>query len=581
LAQEGAEIGVETAAPSAEVPVGIAPGIAIGEIVFSNRLSVSVPANAAAGDPEQEVHSLKRLLAEASAQADDRSRRLSGSLRPDQRALLDAQALIFRDPELLRNAIDRIRTARIPAPLAWRQTLLELAEEQASAPDDYLRQRAADFREAANAVVQLAFPNTTDFRSLPSDSILVCEELSPTLIDQIRGTKIRGAIQLGGGALSHGAILARSLGLPSVGNARVLEAKLQRAELAAINGKTGEISLDPDQAALAVFAAAARAVEEERARLLAIGRQPARTADEQLVLVGANAGNRGDVVAAAENGADFIGLFRSEFLFQQLTAAPNEDEQLTLYTEALEPFADKPITIRLLDIGGDKPLVFLNPGEEANPFLGVRGIRLLLQNPAFFGSHLRAILRLAQRYAIQIMAPMITDVAEVTELRAAVERAHRDLDQAGKEHAWPVSVGIMIETPAAALRSDQLAPLIDFASIGTNDLTQYTLCAERGNPKLETYFDALHPAVLQLCQSVVQSGIAHKIPVSICGEIAGDLSAVPALLGIGLRRLSLAAASIGAVKAKVAEVSTQAATRVVTDALKSAKSGAEIRQAFG
>src|SRR5262249_34492377 len=157
------------------------------------------------------------------------------------------------------------------------------------------------------------------------------------------------------------------------------------------------------------------------------------------------------------------------------TAAPSEEEQLTLYTEALEPFAGKPITVRLLDIGGDKPLVFLNPGEEANPFLGVRGIRLLLQNPAFFGSHLRAILRLAHRYSIQIMAPMVTDAAEVIELRAAVERAHQDLRQAGQEHAWPVSVGIMIETPAAALRFDQLAPLIDFGSLGTNDLTQYTL----------------------------------------------------------------------------------------------------------
>ena len=581
LAQEGAETVVETASLSAEIPVGIAPGIAIGEVVFSNRLSASVPADAIVGDPEQEVHSLERLLAEASAQANDRSRRLSGSLRPDQRALLDAQALIFSDPELLRNTAVRIRTARIPAALAWQQTLLEFAEEQASAPDDYLRQRAADFREAANAVVQLAYPNRIDFRSLPNDSILVCEELSPTLIDQIRSTKVRGAIQLGGGALSHGAILARSLGLPSVGNARVLEPKLQQAEVAAIDGKTGEISLDPDQAALVQFREAARAAEEERARLLEIGRQPARTADEQVVLVGANAGNRGDVVAAAENGADFIGLFRSEFLFQQLTAAPSEEEQLTLYTEALEPFADKLITVRLLDIGGDKPLVFLNPGEEANPFLGVRGIRLLLQHPAFFGSHLRAILRLAHRYAIQIMAPMVTDVAEVIELRAAIERAHQDLDQAGQEHAWPVSVGIMIETPAAALRFAQLAPLIDFGSLGTNDLTQYTLCAERGNPKLKTYFDALHPAVLQLCQFVVQGGMTHKIPVSICGEIAGDLSAVPALLGIGLRRFSLAAASIGAVKAKVSEVSTQTASGIVADALKSAKSGTEIRQAFG
>ncbi|MBV8585910.1 MAG: phosphoenolpyruvate--protein phosphotransferase [Verrucomicrobia bacterium] len=581
LAQEGSEVLVETATSSSEVPVGIASGIAIGEIVFSNRLSAAGAVEATVGDLELEVHSLERLLAEAGAQADDRSRRLGGSLRPEQRALLDAQAMIFGDPELLHNAADRIRTAGIPAALAWQQTLLEVAEEQANAPDDYLRQRAADFREAATAVVQLAYPNTTDFSSLPNDSILVCEELSPTLIDQIRGTKIRGAIQLGGGALSHGAILARSLGLPTVGNARALETKLQQAKVAAIDGKTGEISLDPDQAALSQFTNAARESEEERARLLEIGRHPARTANEQVVLVGANAGNRRDVETAAENGADFIGLFRSEFLFQQLTAAPSEEEQLTLYTEALEPFADKPITVRLLDIGGDKPLVFLNPGEEANPFLGVRGIRLLLQNPAFFGSHLRAILRLAHRFTIHIMAPMISDATEVIELRAAVERAHQDLGKAGKEHAWPVSLGIMIETPAAALRFDQLAPLIDFGSLGTNDLTQYTLCAERGNPKLETYSDALHPAVLQLCQFVVHGGIAHKIPVSICGEIAGDLSAVPALLGIGLRRLSLAAASIGAVKAKVSEVSSQTASQVVTEALKSARSGTEIRRAFG
>jgi phosphoenolpyruvate-protein kinase (PTS system EI component) len=259
-----------------------------------------------------------------------------------------------------------------------------------------------------------------------------------------------------------------------------------------------------------------------------------------------------DIANARTNGAEFIGLFRSEFLFQSFEQEPDEDRQLAVYQEALAPAGETfPVTVRLLDIGGDKPLKFLRQPHEANPFLGVRGIRLLMANQQFFRAHLRAILRLADTFQVQLLLPMITDLSEILATRKTLVTLSEELSRANVPHRWPIPIGAMIETPSAGLLIDQLLPHLDFLSIGTNDLTQYVLCAERGNASLSGFSDSLHPAVLRICEQVIRAAQERGIKTSICGEVASDREAIPILLSLGLREFSVTATAIPAIKSQI------------------------------
>jgi phosphocarrier protein FPr len=274
------------------------------------------------------------------------------------------------------------------------------------------------------------------------------------------------------------------------------------------------------------------------------------TTDGQLVEVGANASTAADISSARINGARFVGLFRSEFLFQSFNQEPDEQQQLAAYRDALTPSGGStPVTLRLLDAGGDKPLKFLQPPKEANPFLGIRGIRLLIANPRFMRNHLRALLRLANEFQIRLLVPMVTDLSEILATRKMLTETAVQLAKDRQPHRWPIAIGAMIETPSAGLLIKQLLPHLDFVSIGTNDLTQYTLCAERGNPSLLRFSDSLHPAVLLICEQVVRESRTYGVKVSICGESASDPEALPIWLGLGLREFSVTVAAIPAIKA--------------------------------
>jgi phosphocarrier protein FPr len=284
--------------------------------------------------------------------------------------------------------------------------------------------------------------------------------------------------------------------------------------------------------------------------------QPAITLDGIPIQVGGNAGSAKDISGARANGAEFIGLFRSEFLFQDFTEEPDEDQQLAAYQEALAPSAGSfPVTVRLLDIGGDKPLKFLPQAKEANPFLGVRGIRLLMANPRFFRSHLRAVLRLAFSFRVQLLIPMVTDSSEILATRKMLAEIDGELTKENVPHQWPIPVGAMIETPSSGLLIDQLLPHLDFLSLGTNDLTQYILCAERGSVSLSAFSDSLHPAVLRVCEQVIRAAQEHEVKASICGEIASDPEALPIWLALGLRDFSVTAAEIPATKSLIRKLS--------------------------
>ena len=303
------------------------------------------------------------------------------------------------------------------------------------------------------------------------------------------------------------------------------------------------------------------------------------TKDGILVQIGGNAGSADDIASARTNGAEFIGLFRSEFLFQDFDPAPDEEQQLAAYRGALGPSGSAlPVTIRLLDVGGDKPLKFLTQAKEANPFLGVRGIRLLMANQRFFRTHLRAILRLADSFPIQLLIPMITDVSEILATRRLLTEMAGELSQSNLPHRWPIPLGAMIETPSAGMVIDQLLPHLDFISIGTNDLTQYVLCAERGNSMLSAFSDSLHPAVLHLCEEVIRAAQKHGLKASICGEIASDPEALPVWLGLGLRELSVTAAAIPAIKSLVRKLDISTIVAQLNTKLLSFETPSDVRE---
>jgi len=583
-------------------PIAVSSGLAVGRVLFADRLDLRIPDTRpnTTTEVEAECQRLTEAIGAAQQSVAQRVAKFSSSLDPAEVAILEAQELILSDDMLLGIAQERIRSKPANAAAAWFETLTEVAEDQAGAADEYLKQRAIDFREAASAVVQQLIGQTNQFANLNEDCVLICAELNPTLIDQIQSTRITGVIELGGGSLSHGAILARSIGLPVIANAARSESVLRSAEIVAIDGSTGQLLVNPAQEVVQEWRQRQADSQELQKRAVQLSQTPAISADNITFLIAANAGKRRDVELALANGADGIGLFRSEFLFDQFHALPSEEEQLAAYRDALEPIlADSrwktasesstsnprsseefSVTLRLLDIGGDKPLPFLSPGKESNPFLGVRGLRLLLRHPEFFESHLGAILRLAELFSIKLLVPMVTSVDELSRLKQHLEKAHQSLKARKLSHQWPIEIGAMIETPASAIAFDQMIEHLDFASIGTNDLTQYVLSAERGNPQLEEFADSLHPAVLRLCRDVIALANQRALPISICGEIASDPVAVPLLAGLGLRVFSVAPTAVPTIKATIRTFSLSEITPDRVTHLLGYQNAVETRQAL-
>jgi multiphosphoryl transfer protein len=572
-------------APNALRTFGVSSGIAVGRPLLFDLIGASIPADTLETpmDIEREMAKLRSALAASVAEFDRRIHRLRSLLNQHELDIFEAQRMIIADPTILQEVQAKIQESHMNAAAAWCDSLSRYAADQEKAVDPYLRARAVDFREAERAVLGHLTSGKTGFR-LPAmpfaePTMLVCQELTPTLAEELHRISVAGVIQLAGGATSHGAILARALGLPAIGGARNFLEQLRSARRVAISGAEGFLWIDPPPDVLSDLVRREQLERSELEQALRESGPQALTKDGILVEVGANAGSATDIAAARTNGAEFVGLFRSEFLFQNFERAPDEEQQLAAYHEALAASGGSMrITLRLLDAGGDKPLSFLQPPEEANPFLGVRGIRLLMANPWFFRTHLRALLRLADVSPIQLMLPMVTDLSEILATKKLLGEIAAELAKEGLPHRWPIAVGAMIETPAAGLLIDKLLPHLDFASVGTNDLTQYTLCAERGNPSLSAFADSLHPAVLRICDQVIRAAEKQRTKISICGESASDPEALPIWLALGFREFSVNAAAIPATKSLLRRCDASDITVRLTARHFSFEDAAEVRQ---
>jgi phosphocarrier protein FPr len=552
---------------------GVSRGIAIGRPLLLTSIPTELPTHILQTHSEvaSEISRLRSALTASAAEFDARISRLRASLHPSDLRVFEAQRMILLDPSILQEVEQKIRQGRLNSAVAWHQVLARHTVDQEKADDPYFRARAADLREVERIglthLIEAEGGSRLSEKPFADRRILVCDELTPSLAENFNRLGVSGVIQLRGSAASHGAILARALNLPAIGGAQSYEEEIRTAQNVAINGAEGALWIEPSSDLVERLERARQLEHSQLERALKDSEQPAVTADGIEVLVAANAGSARDISNACKYGADAIGLFRSEFLFQHFDHEPGEQEQVDAYREALGN--DKkvlPMTVRLLDVGADKPLKFLRSQKEANPFLGVRGVRLLFANPPFFRMHLRALLRVADSLPLSLLVPMVTDASEVIHLKRLLDDLATELKNQNIPHRWPLPLGVMIETPAAALLVDQLISQVNFLSIGTNDLTQYVLCAERGSPALPAFADPLHPAVVRICEEVIRKSRDKGIAVSVCGEVASDADAIPILLGLGLREFSVRAAAAPEIKSLIRKLdAARIAARLASD----------------
>jgi phosphoenolpyruvate-protein phosphotransferase len=407
--------------------------------------------------------------------------------------------------------------------------------------------------------------------------VVVAHDLAPADVAALASSAVAGIALAHGGPASHAAILARALGLPAVAGAGEAILRVPDGSPLLVDGDAGTVTVAPSIEAVAAVARRrdlqARTAAEARAAATA----PAVTRDGATVRVEANVAGPQDVPAAVAAGADGVGLLRTEYLFLDAPAMPGEDEQAAAYSAVAEALGGRPLTVRTLDAGADKPLAFLAPAPEANPFLGVRGLRLSLAQPRLLRTQLRALLRAAAGHDLRVMFPMVATVDELRQAREFLDEARSSLRDEGVATPAELEVGVMLEVPSAALIAEKLAPLVAFFSVGTNDLTQYTLAAERGNAAVAALSDPLHPAVLRLIRLAAEAAAGAGRRFAVCGEVAGDRLAVPLLIGLGVTELSMNAVAIPAAKQAVRGTDAERAADLAEQAL-NAESAAAVRR---
>jgi phosphoenolpyruvate-protein phosphotransferase/dihydroxyacetone kinase phosphotransfer subunit len=556
------------AAPPAAGPLPGAPGVAVGPVWSPKVGAVEVP-DTQAVDSADEGRRLRDAVTVARRDTQRVRERTAGDLGEAEAAIFDAHLLLLEDPELLDRVHGGIEAGRT-AERAWADAVRLLEDRMAGLADSYQRARAADVRGVGDQVLRALVGAAAGFES--REGVLVAADLTPAEAAALDPDRVEGVVLAHSSPTAHSAILARSMGLPLVVAAGPGVLALPEGTTVALDGGTGELVVDPDPPTVEGYRARAAARRRAEAEARASADRPARTVDGVDVVVGANVGSLADAAQARSSGADVVGLVRTEFLFLDRTEAPGVEDQEAAYRALAEALGGRRVTLRTLDVGGDKPLPYLPTPAEANPFLGLRGIRLSLTRPELLRDQLVAACRVARDAPVSLMFPMVATVEELAAARSLLEEA---VAATGDE--WPAGlrVGAMVEVPAAALKAAAFAPYVDFFSIGTNDLTQYTLAAERGNETVARLGDPLDPAVLRLVDAVCRAA-AGRADVAVCGEVAADEAAVPLLLGLGVRQLSVAPAAVPLLKQAVRRVDVAAARPLALAALEAA-GPAEVR----
>lgn len=522
----------------------MSPGIGIGKAVVIDKASINITKNYIK-DAGKEIDRLMNAIETAKEQLNELYVSTIDELGEKEAQIFKSHEMMLEDDTFISDVENRIKQEGVNAEYALNETFNVYIKMFQSIEDEYLRERAEDIKDVMNRVIRILMGiSSVDFSNLKENSIIVAKDLTPSDTAQIDRTKVAAMITEMGGKTSHAAIIARIMGIPTVVGLNNITDKIKNGDTVICDGKTGKVLINPNAKQLFYFTKKKNIEDEIRNELKNQIGLPSVTKDGFKVSLTANIGVPNDVDMALENDAEGIGLFRSEFIFMNREHQPTEDEQFEQYKEVLVKMGDKPVIIRTMDIGGDKNVPYIDIPKEMNPFLGYRAIRLCLGNLEVFRTQLRAILRASVYGNVKIMIPMISTMKELKDSKKILQQAKDELTKEGIKFKKDIEIGIMIEIPSAAIISDLLAREVDFFSIGTNDLIQYTMAVDRMNSKLSYLYSQYHPALLRLIKGIIDNAHDAGIWVGMCGEAAGDPKLIPVFLGMGLDEFSMNSPSI-------------------------------------
>lgn len=533
---------------------GVSEGLAMAQIhLFTPKLPEI--SRQPAADAEAEVAKLEATLAAAEEELRGLYETAKEKMGEQEAEIFDAHLTILGDEYSVREPIiQRIREQKQNAAAAITDQFDELAQMFRSLGDELMAERAADAEDLKQQLLRICLGcGRQDLSVLPGDVIVLAEELTPSDTVRMDTAHVKGIATRLGGATAHSAIIARTLGIPAAAGIDGWQTEALNGHMAILDGADGTLTVDPTDEETACYQSRKAQADCEAQALEAFRTCPSQTKDGTALEICANIGTPQEAQQAMEYGADGVGLFRSEFLFMDRDALPTEDEQFEAYRTAAQTMAGKPLIIRTLDVGGDKKLPTLELPHEDNPFLGFRAIRMTLSHPEIFRPQLRAILRAAAYGDVRVMFPMIGSMDQLREAKALLREQEQTLQAEGVP-TGPVKVGMMVEIPAAAVLAEEFAKEVDFFSIGTNDLTQYTLAVERGNAAVAHLYAPEHPAVLRLIAMTAQAAAERHIPCGMCGEAAGDPKLAPAFVGMGVNELSMSPRRVPAVRKLLSEL---------------------------
>jgi phosphoenolpyruvate-protein phosphotransferase len=557
--------------------IGASEGVAIGKVLLFTEEEMIIPEVKDENSTiEAELTKLEDGLKKSKTQLIAIREKVKEKMGEDKAAIFDGHIMLLEDEDLIMEVEDKIKGEGLPAAKALHDGINEYCEMISKLDDPYLRERAADLQDIGKRWVKnLLGIRIKDLSDLEPNTVVVTYDLTPSDTAQLDLENCVGFLTEVGGKTAHSAIMARSLELPAVVGIKGVLNEVKEGETVIMDGEEGELFLDPSPELIAEYVAKKEKLAAEKEELKKLISEEAVTTDGRKVDIWGNIGSPNDVDAVIASGATGIGLYRTEFLFMNSDHFPTEEEQYEAYKVVVQKMQGKPVTIRTMDIGGDKELPYLDLPKEMNPFLGYRAIRISLENKDMFKTQLKAILRASHYGQIKIMYPMISSVNEIRKANEILEECKNELDEIGQLFDRNIKVGIMVETPSTAIIAYKFAKEVDFFSIGTNDLTQYFLAVDRGNEMVSALYNSFNPAVLEAIQKVIDAAHNAGISVSMCGEFAGDKKATKLLLGMGLDSFSMSASSTLQVK-KIIRSSSYAEAQKYRDIILQQDTPAEV-----